>query len=58
MNAMHEALTASSINPTHIHIELFGELPPINPGIVAPRKLCGHTRPMEQWIPDLDHLLA
>jgi hypothetical protein len=35
MNAMHEALTASSINPTHIHTELFGELPPINPGIVA-----------------------
>ena len=45
MDAMREALTATGINPTHIHTELFGALPPINPGIVAPRNLCGHTRP-------------
>jgi ferredoxin-NADP reductase len=35
MDAMREALTATGINPAHIHTELFGALPPINPGIVA-----------------------
>ena len=36
MDAMREALTATGINPIHIHTELFGALPPINPGIVGP----------------------
>ncbi len=38
MDAMREALTATGVNPTHIHTELFGALPPINPGVVAPRQ--------------------
>jgi ferredoxin-NADP reductase/MOSC domain-containing protein YiiM len=36
MDTMREALTATGIDPAHIHTELFGALPPINPGIVAP----------------------
>ncbi len=36
MDTVREALTAIGINPSHIHTELFGALPPINPGIVAP----------------------
>jgi ferredoxin-NADP reductase/MOSC domain-containing protein YiiM/ferredoxin len=35
MSTMHDALTATGISPAHIHTELFGALPPINPGIVA-----------------------
>jgi ferredoxin-NADP reductase len=35
MDAMHEALITAGIDPTHIRTELFGALPPINPGIVA-----------------------
>jgi ferredoxin-NADP reductase/MOSC domain-containing protein YiiM len=34
MDAMREALTATGINPANIHTELFGALPPINPGVV------------------------
>jgi ferredoxin-NADP reductase len=35
MAAMREALAAVGINPARIHTELFGVLPPINPGIVG-----------------------
>ena len=40
MSDMREALLAVGLDPAHIHSELFGALPPINPGIVdgAPRK--------------------
>ncbi|CAM2888473.1 sulfurase [Mycobacterium intermedium] len=34
MADMRAYLTAAGINPAHIHTELFGALPPINPGIV------------------------
>jgi ferredoxin-NADP reductase/MOSC domain-containing protein YiiM/ferredoxin len=36
MDAMRDALTDAGIDPLRIHTELFGALPPINPGIVAP----------------------
>jgi ferredoxin-NADP reductase/MOSC domain-containing protein YiiM len=43
MDAMRGALTATGINPAHIHTELFGALPPINPGIVnAPPAMRPH----------------
>jgi ferredoxin-NADP reductase/MOSC domain-containing protein YiiM len=35
MDAMREALTAAGLDPAHIHTELFGALPPINPGVVG-----------------------
>jgi ferredoxin-NADP reductase/MOSC domain-containing protein YiiM len=35
MDAMREALTSAGLDPGHIHTELFGALPPINPGVVA-----------------------
>jgi ferredoxin-NADP reductase/MOSC domain-containing protein YiiM/ferredoxin len=40
MSDMRDALTAVGLDPAHIHSELFGALPPINPGIVdrAPRR--------------------
>jgi ferredoxin len=40
MSDMRDTLTAAGLDPAHIHSELFGALPPINPGIVAgaPRK--------------------
>ena len=34
MTDMRDALTASGLDPAHIHSELFGALPAINPGIV------------------------
>jgi ferredoxin-NADP reductase/MOSC domain-containing protein YiiM len=34
MADMRDALTAAGLNPSSIHSELFGALPPINPGIV------------------------
>jgi len=34
MTDMRDALTAVGFDPAHIHSELFGALPPINPGIV------------------------
>ncbi|OBH31024.1 sulfurase [Mycobacterium sp. E342] len=39
MSDMRDALTAAGLDPQRIHSELFGTLPPINPGIVdgAPR---------------------
>jgi ferredoxin-NADP reductase/MOSC domain-containing protein YiiM len=40
MTDMRDALTAAGLDAVHIHSELFGALPPINPGIVdsAPHK--------------------
>jgi ferredoxin-NADP reductase/MOSC domain-containing protein YiiM len=40
MADMRDALIAAGLDPVHIHSELFGALPPINPGIVdnAPHK--------------------
>jgi ferredoxin-NADP reductase/MOSC domain-containing protein YiiM len=40
MTDMRDALTTVGLNPAHIHSELFGALPAINPGVVdeAPRK--------------------
>jgi ferredoxin-NADP reductase/ferredoxin len=35
MRDMRDALTTVGIDPARIHTELFGALPPINPGIVA-----------------------
>jgi ferredoxin-NADP reductase/MOSC domain-containing protein YiiM/ferredoxin len=35
MTAMRDALAGVGIDPAHIHTELFGALPPINPGIVG-----------------------
>lgn len=34
MHTMREALTVTGVDPSRIHTELFGALPPINPGIV------------------------
>lgn len=40
MSDMRDALTAGGLDPERIHSELFGALPPINPGVVdgAPRQ--------------------
>jgi ferredoxin-NADP reductase/MOSC domain-containing protein YiiM len=40
MTDMRDFLTAAGLDPAHIHSELFGALPPINPGIVqkGPRR--------------------
>jgi ferredoxin-NADP reductase/MOSC domain-containing protein YiiM len=35
MDDMRDALTAAGVDPANIHTELFGALPPINPGVVA-----------------------
>jgi ferredoxin-NADP reductase/MOSC domain-containing protein YiiM len=35
MDAMRGALTEVGFDPAHIHTELFGALPPINPGVVG-----------------------
>jgi ferredoxin-NADP reductase/MOSC domain-containing protein YiiM len=35
MDEMRQALTAAGISPSGIHTELFGALPPINPGVVG-----------------------
>jgi ferredoxin-NADP reductase len=35
MADIREALTAAGLDPARIHTELFGALPPINPGVVA-----------------------
>jgi ferredoxin-NADP reductase/MOSC domain-containing protein YiiM len=42
MADMRDALTTAGIDPAHIHTELFGALPPINPGIVATRQIPPH----------------
>jgi ferredoxin len=35
MDDMRDALTAAGLDATNIHTELFGSLPPINPGVVG-----------------------
>jgi len=35
MDDMRDALTAAGLDPARIHSELFGALPPINPGVVG-----------------------
>jgi ferredoxin-NADP reductase len=35
MDDIREALAEAGLDPTHIHTELFGALPPINPGVVG-----------------------
>jgi ferredoxin-NADP reductase/MOSC domain-containing protein YiiM len=35
MDDMRDALTAAGVDPAHIRTELFGALPPINPGMVG-----------------------
>jgi ferredoxin-NADP reductase/MOSC domain-containing protein YiiM len=35
MDDIRPALAAAGLDPTHIHTELFGALPPINPGVVG-----------------------
>jgi ferredoxin-NADP reductase/MOSC domain-containing protein YiiM len=35
MDAMREALRGAGVDAAHIHTELFGALPPINPGVVG-----------------------
>jgi ferredoxin-NADP reductase/MOSC domain-containing protein YiiM len=35
MEDIRAALAAAGLDPTHIHTELFGALPPINPGVVG-----------------------
>ncbi|MDT5017566.1 MAG: hypothetical protein QOD39_3726, partial [Mycobacterium sp.] len=35
MDDIRQALTAAGVDPAHIHSELFGALPPINPGVVG-----------------------
>lgn len=35
MDDIRDALTAVGVDPAHIHTELFGALPPINPGVVG-----------------------
>ena len=35
MTDMHDALTAAGIDPARIHTELFGALPPVNPGLTG-----------------------
>jgi ferredoxin-NADP reductase/MOSC domain-containing protein YiiM len=46
MDAMREALTCTGIKPERVHTELFGALPPINPGVVdAPRPPRPHPPP-------------
>jgi ferredoxin-NADP reductase len=35
MDAVRDALTTVGLDPGHIHTEMFGALPPINPGVVG-----------------------
>jgi ferredoxin-NADP reductase/MOSC domain-containing protein YiiM len=42
MTDMRDALTVAGLDPARIHSELFGALPPINPGVVDTRQ---HTPP-------------
>ena len=49
MTDMRDALVAAGLDPAHIHSELFGALPPINPGIVdGPRARRRIRRPGRQ----------
>ena len=43
MDDMRQALTAAGISPSGIHTELFGALPPINPGVVGAQAKRPHS---------------
>jgi ferredoxin-NADP reductase/MOSC domain-containing protein YiiM len=45
MAAMREALTAAGLPPGNVHSELFGALPPINPGVVDVHVVPPHQPP-------------
>ncbi|HEY1572624.1 MAG TPA: MOSC and FAD-binding oxidoreductase domain-containing protein [Pseudonocardiaceae bacterium] len=45
MSDMGGALTAAGLDPAHIHTELFGALPPINPGVVGGTRPAPHQPP-------------
>jgi ferredoxin len=45
MTEMTGALTAAGIDPAHIHTELFGALPPINPGLTRQASRAPHQPP-------------
>ncbi len=45
MAVMQEALTAIGIDPGRIHTELFGALPPVNPGLTAQARRPPHQPP-------------
>lgn len=51
MTDMRDALTAIGLDSAQIHSELFGALPPINPGIVDGLRASGHTRLREHPVP-------
>ena len=73
MTDMHNALVGAGIDPARIHSELFGALPPINPGITgAPHRAphqpagpAGNGPPVSfsrsgitvNWSPDYDSIL-
>jgi ferredoxin-NADP reductase/MOSC domain-containing protein YiiM len=46
MADMRDALASAGLDPAHIHSELFGALPPINPGVV------GAPPPVRPHVPD------
>jgi ferredoxin-NADP reductase/MOSC domain-containing protein YiiM len=45
MAAMREALVAAGLPAANVHSELFGALPPINPGIVDAHRVAPHPPP-------------
>ncbi|MGY2060259.1 MOSC domain-containing protein, partial [Nocardia gipuzkoensis] len=45
MDAIRHGLVALGLDPTRIHTELFGSLPPINPGITDTREISPHQPP-------------
>jgi ferredoxin-NADP reductase/MOSC domain-containing protein YiiM len=47
MDNLRELLAESGIAPDHIHTELFGTLPPINPGLVGQTVVPPHVPPGE-----------
>jgi hypothetical protein len=52
MTAIHHVLAAIGVDLARIHIELFGALPSINPGLPGPT---GHLRPhrhlhLREWL--------
>jgi ferredoxin-NADP reductase/MOSC domain-containing protein YiiM len=42
MADMGDALAAAGLDPTHVHTELFGALPPVNPGVVGQARPAPH----------------
>jgi len=45
MTDMAEALTAAGIDRSRVHTELFGALPPVNPGVTSPAVRAPHQPP-------------